>query len=121
MACCGLSGKGMTSMVGLLFFLLFTVIFGCTGVLLLFIGSLFSKRAKFWRDTLAAILGTSIPSMWKDLINEAYFINPKAKCVLSGRLYRYSPRFSGFVFKYFNILVLVLIIVIIAGASSFII
>jgi hypothetical protein len=118
MACCGLSGKGATSAIGLLFFLSFTIIFGFMGVLLLGIGALFDKRLKFWRDTLISILDTSISKMWNDLMKDAYFINPKLKCSLSGKIYRFSPRFSGFIFKYFNVVVIVLIFFIIAGTAT---
>lgn len=118
MACCGLSSKGGSSALGLLFFLSFTVTFGSIGVFFLGIFSLISKRASFWRDTLISILGSSIAKMWSDLINEAYFVNPKLKCTLSGKLYGYSPRMSGFIFKYFNLVVLVLIVILIAGTAT---
>jgi len=121
MACCGLSSKGGTSAIGLLLFLSSTVIFGSAGILILTLGSIFSRKSRFWRDTLISVLGTSVSKMWNDLLKEAYFINPKLKCSLSGRLYKYSPRMSGFIFKYFNAVILVLLVFIIAGTATLLI
>jgi hypothetical protein len=121
MACCGLSSKGGTSAIGLLFFLSFTIVFGSVSLFLLIIGSVFSKKLGFWRDTLISVMVTSVSKMWNDLIKEAYFINPKLKCTLSGKLYKFSPRMSGFIFRYFNIVVLVLIVFILAGTATLII
>ena len=107
MACCGLSGKGMTSMVGLLVFVILSLIFGGLGLLLLGFLGLFSKRFRFWARTLLTVLSVSVPRMFHELLNDSYFWRPDLKCVISGRLFGFSPAFSGFVFKYFNLFVIV--------------
>ncbi len=107
MACCGLSGKGMTSMLGLLVFVTLSFIFGGLGVLLLGFLGVFSKRFRFWARTLVTVLSVSVPRMFHELLNDSYFWRPDLKCVVSGKLFGYSPAFSGFVFKYFNLFVIV--------------
>ena len=106
MACCGLSGKGMTSMLGLLVFVTLSFIFGGLGLLLLGFLGLFSKRFRFWARTLLTVLSVSAPRMFHELLNDSYFWRPDLKCVVSGKLFGFSPAFSGFVFKYFNLIVL---------------
>jgi len=107
MACCGLTGKGMTSMLGLLLFVTLSVVFGGIALLLLGFLGVFSKRFRFWARTLATVLSVSVPRMTHELLNDSYFWRPDLKCVVSGKLFGYSPAFSGFVFKYFNLIVLV--------------
>ena len=107
MACCGLSGKGMTSMLGLLVFVSLSFIFGGLGLLLLGFLGLFSKRFRFWARTLLTVLSVSAPRMFHELLNDSYFWRPDLKCVVSGKLFGYSPAFSGFVFKYFNLFVII--------------
>ena len=107
MACCGLSGKGMTSMVGLLVFVTLSLIFGGLGLLLLGFLGLFSKRFRFWARTLLTVLSVSVPRMFHELLNDSYFWRPDLKCVVSGKLFGFSPAFSGFVFRYFNLFVII--------------
>lgn len=106
MACCGLSGKGMTSMVGLLVFVILSLIFGGLGLLLLGFLGIFSKRFRFWARTLLTVLSVSVPRMFHELLNDSYFWRPDLKCVVSGKLFGLSPAFSGFVFRYFNLFVI---------------
>ena len=107
MACCGLSGKGMTSMLGLLVFVTLSLIFGGLSLLLLGFLGLFSKRFRFWARTLLTVLSVSVPRMFHELLSDSYFWRPDLKCVVSGKLFGYSPAFSGFVFKYFNLFVII--------------
>jgi len=107
MACCGLSGKGMTSMVGLLVFVTLSLIFGGLGLLLLGFLGIFSKRFRFWARTLLTVLSVSVPRMFHELLNDSYFWRPDLKCVVSGKLFGFSPAFSGFVFRYFNLFVII--------------
>ena len=107
MACCGLSGKGMTSMLGLLVFVTLSFVFGGVSLILLGFLELFSKRFRFWARTLSTVLSVSAPRMFHELLNDSYFWRPDLKCVVSGKLFGYSPAFSGFVFKYFNLFVIV--------------
>jgi len=106
MACCGLSGKSMTSMMGLLAFLIFSVVFGSIGLAVLLVLAIFSERCRLWAKTLWTLLSVSVPRMFDELINSSYFLRPDLKCVVSGKFFRVSPAFSGFVFKYFNLLIL---------------
>jgi len=107
MACCGLSGKGMTSMLGLLVFVTLSFVFGGLSLLLLGFLGLFSRRFRFWAQTLLTVLSVSVPRMFHELLNDSYFWRPDLKCVVSGKLFGYSPAFSGFVFKYFNLFVII--------------
>ena len=106
MACCGLSGKGMTSMLGLLVFVMLSVLLGGLGVGALGLLGVFSKRFRFWARTLSTVLSVSVPRMFNELLNDSYFWRPDLKCVVSGKLFGFSPAFSGFIFKYFNLIVL---------------
>ncbi|HUT02996.1 MAG TPA: hypothetical protein VM163_03810 [bacterium] len=96
----------MSSMLGLLLFVTLSVVFG--GIALLLLGSLglFSRRFRFWAETLWTVLSVSVPRMFHELLNDSYFWRPDLKCVVSGKLFRFSPAFSGIVFKYFNLIVL---------------
>lgn len=106
MACCGLSGRGMSSMLGLLLFVALSVIFGGIGLLILGGLGFFSRRSRFWAETLWTVLSVSVPRMSHELLNDSYFWRPDLKCVVSGKLFGFSPAFSGIVFKYFNLIAL---------------
>ena len=106
MACCGLSGKGTTSTLGLLLFVTLSVIFGGIGLLILGALGLVSRRFRFWAETLWTVLSVSVPRMSHELLNDSYFWRPDLKCIVSGKLFRLSPAFSGIVFKYFNLIAL---------------
>jgi len=110
MACCGLSGKGMTSMFGLLAILVLSMVFGVLGLGLFYGAGVFSRRSRFWGRTLSAVLVTSVPRMFQELLTDAYFWRPDLKCVVSAKLFRFGPALSGFVFKYFNLIVLSIIL-----------
>jgi len=97
----------MTSMLGLLIFLTFSVVLGGLGLLLFGALGVFSKRFRFWARTLATVLSVSTPRMFNELLNDSYFWRPDLKCIVSGKLFGLSPAFSGFVFKYFNLFLII--------------
>ncbi|MCD6326378.1 hypothetical protein J7M28_02330 [bacterium] len=68
---------------------------------------MFSKRFRFWARTLATVLSVSTPRMFNELLNDSYFWRPDLKCIVSGKLFGLSPAFSGFVFKYFNLFLII--------------
>ncbi|OGL45911.1 MAG: hypothetical protein A2161_02030 [Candidatus Schekmanbacteria bacterium RBG_13_48_7] len=97
-------------MAGLLVYITFSVGFGGFGLILLLVPSLFSRRARLWWKTLWTLVSISVRRMFNEILNDAYFWRPDLKCIVSGKFFRISPAFSGFVFKYFNLLVLGLIL-----------
>ena len=48
-----------------------------------------------------------MPGVLRALLSDSYIWRPELKCMVSGRLFRLSPAFSGLVFKYFNLILIV--------------
>jgi hypothetical protein len=45
--------------------------------------------------------------MFHELLNDSHFWRPDLRCVVSGKLFGLSPAFSGFIFRYFNLFVII--------------
>ncbi|HUT02995.1 MAG TPA: hypothetical protein VM163_03805 [bacterium] len=108
--------KPITSLPVLLLFCLFLLFYGLVGLFVLSAAGLFSRTARHYRRALWSGLCCSMPAVFRELLNDSYIWRPELKCMVSGRLFRFSPAFSGLVFKYFNLIVIVAMV----GLVSFI-
>ena len=99
--------RPIASLPVLLLFCLFLLFYNFIGLFLFSAAGLFSRTARHYRRAFWAALCRSMPAVFKELLSDSYIWRPELKCVISGKLFRLSPAFSGLVFKYFNLIVIV--------------
>ena len=104
----------LTSLILLVFAIGLSTVFGFVGVVVLYGLGVFSKRCRQSAGELFGLIKGSLPRMFKEFLTNCYLWRPDLRCVVSGKLFSLSPAFSGLVFKYFNLVVLVLVVGLIA-------
>ena len=101
--CCGFNlGLKKITFLGIFTFSLPLLILGSTLFLLLIIPSRFIPSVKIIKYNLGLLLKVNYY-----LINST--LNLRTRCILSGKIFSYSPLISGLVYKYFNLFILFLL------------
>lgn len=98
--------KQIASLPVLLVFWIFLVVYGLAGLVVLYGAGVFFRICRAKARILLSEFFPALVGLFKELLSDAYVFRPDLKCVVSGKLFGYSPAFSGFVFKYFNLFVI---------------
>ena len=101
MVCCGLSGKSMQSLAGLVLVLGLTVLVGAPAVACALALTPFGPRGRHWARTGGVLWVVAVGRLCQDVAENVRVVMLRCRCRLSGRLFRLSPRLSGFVYKHF--------------------
>ncbi len=99
--------KQIVSLPVLLVFWTFLIIYGLAGLVALYGAGIFSALPRAKARALRSEFFPALVNVFKELLNDAYVFRPELKCIVSGKLFGLSPAFSGFVFKYFNLFLII--------------
>jgi hypothetical protein len=103
----GRDRKQIASLPVLLSFWIFLVVYGLAGLAALYGAGIFFRPCRAKARILLSEFFPALVGLFKELLSDAYVFRPELKCVISGRLFGLSPAFSGFVFRYFNLFVII--------------
>ena len=92
-----------------LLFLLSLVIGGAL-VLLLSVGGLFSRILAEKRDRFLHLLKELLGGLKRQILNQPFLFDSSLRCKISGRMMRRSTVLAGAVYRYFNLIVLAILL-----------
>lgn len=101
MVCCGLSGKSVQSLVGLATVWGLTVLVGGPFAAAALGLAAFGGRGRHWARTGGLMWLVAVGRLSEDVAENVRVVVLRWRCRLSGRLFRLSPRASGFVYRHF--------------------
>lgn len=118
MACCGAAERPSHSFLWLLVLLLGTGAVGAAACLVALVeDALFAfRRGNLGRTR--AFFSRALGNIARRMLEEPFLLPSTARCRVSGRLYRTSPRLAGNVFKYFNAILFLGMGLLAAGATA---
>ena len=91
-----------------LFFL--SVIFGGSLVLCLSLGGVFSRNLAGKRDRALRLLKELLRGLKTKILNQPFLFDSTVRCKISGRMMRRSTLLAGAVYRYFNLIVLAVLL-----------
>ena len=89
---------------------LLSVVFGGSIVLLLSMGGLFSRTLAAKRDGALGSLKDLLSGLKAKILNQPFLFDSSLRCKISGRMMRRSTVLAGAVYRYFNLIVLAVIL-----------
>lgn len=102
--CCGSNFReNSASILGLMTLSLPAIILSLFLIPILSLGGILNSNAKRLKLKVFVILKANL-----NLIHSAPLI-AKTRCILAGKAFSYSPKFSGIIYRYFNLSLLILL------------
>lgn len=110
MACCALKKQKKQLMIVPVFLFVLSLVIGGALVLCLSLGGLFSRALAEKRDRALRLLKELLGGLRTKILNEPFLFDSSLRCKISGRMMRRSTVLAGAVYRYFNLIVLVILI-----------
>jgi ABC-type transport system involved in multi-copper enzyme maturation permease subunit len=110
MACCALKKQKKQLMILPVFLFLLSIIFGGSIILFLSLGGLFSRRLAEKRDRAWDLLQELLRGLKTKILGQPFLFDSNLRCKISGKMMRRSTLLAGAVYRYFNLIVLAVLI-----------
>ncbi len=110
MACCALKKQKKQLMILPVFLFLLSIIFGGSIILFLSLGGLFSRRLTEKRDRVWDLLQELLRGLKTKILGQPFLFDSSLRCKISGKMMRRSTLLAGAVYRYFNLIVLAILI-----------
>jgi ABC-type transport system involved in multi-copper enzyme maturation permease subunit len=110
MACCALKKQKKQLMILPVFLFLLSIIFGGSIILFLSLGGLFSRRLAEKRDRAWDLLQELLRGLKTKILGQPFLFDSSLRCKISGKMMRRSMLLAGAVYRYFNLIVLAVLI-----------
>lgn len=110
MACCALKKQKKQLMILPVFLFLLIMVIGGSIVLLLSLGGLFSRRLAEKRGRVRHVLDELLMGLKTKILNEPFLFDSSLRCKISGKMMRRSTLLAGAVYRYFNLIVLAVLL-----------
>lgn len=89
---------------------LLSAVFGGALVLLLSAGGVFSRTLAEKRDRALRLLHELLRGLKTKILNQPFLFDSSLRCKISGRMMRRSTVLAGAVYRYFNLIVLAILL-----------
>ena len=110
MACCALKKQKKQLMILPVFLFLLSIIFGGSIILFFSLGGLFSRRLAEKRDRVWDLLQELLRGLKTKILGQPFLFDSSLRCKISGKMMRRSMLLAGAVYRYFNLIVLAVLI-----------
>ena len=110
MACCALKKQKKQLMILPVFLFVLSVIFGGSLILCLSLGGVFSRNLAGKRDRALRLLKELLRGLRTKILNQPFLFDSSVRCKISGRMMRRSTLLAGAVYRYFNLIVLAVLL-----------
>ena len=110
MACCALKKQKKQLMILPVFLFLLSIIFGGSIILFFSLGGLFSRRLAEKRDRVWDLLQELLRGLKTKILGQPFLFDSSLRCKISGKMMRRSTLLAGAVYRYFNLIVLAILI-----------
>lgn len=111
MACCALKKQKKQLLILPVFLFLMSSIIGGSIILILFLGGLFSQTMAEKKHRSAIFLKELLSGLKNRILDQPFLFDSSVRCKVSGRLMRRYPQVAGTVYRYFNLIILALLLV----------
>jgi ABC-type transport system involved in multi-copper enzyme maturation permease subunit len=111
MACCALKKQKKQLMILPVFLFLLSIILGGSIILFLSIGGLFSRKLAEKRDRAWDLLKELIKGLKTKILGQPFLFDSSLRCKISGKMMRRSTLLAGAVYRYFNLIVLAVLLI----------
>lgn len=92
------------------FLFLLSIIFGGSIILFLSLGGLFSRRLAEKRDRAWDLLQELLIGLKTKILGQPFLFDSSLRCKISGKMMRRSTLLAGAVYRYFNLIVLAVLL-----------
>ncbi|MGD8537081.1 MAG: hypothetical protein PVI66_00035 [Candidatus Aminicenantes bacterium] len=110
MACCALKKQKKQLMILPVFLFFLSVMFGGSLILCLSLGGVFSRNLAGKRDKAQGLLKELLRGLKTKILNQPFLFDSSVRCKISGRMMRRSTLLAGAVYRYFNLIVLAVLL-----------
>jgi hypothetical protein len=110
MACCALKKQKKQLMILPVFLFLASMVIGGSIVLLLSMGGLFSRTLAEKRDRAWDLLKELLRGLKTKILDQPFLFDSSLRCKISGKMMRHSTLLAGAVYRYFNLIVLAVLL-----------
>jgi hypothetical protein len=111
MACCALKKQKKQLIILPVFLFFMSSIIGGSIILILFFGGLFSQTLAEKKHRSAIFLNELLIGLKNRILDQPFLFDSSVRCKVSGRLMRRYPQLAGTVYRYFNLIVLAVLLI----------
>ena len=110
MACCALKKQKKQLMIVPVFLFILSLIIGGAIILCLSLGGVFSRTLAEKGDRALRLLKDLLRGLRTKILNEPFLFDSSLRCKISGRIMQRSTVLAGAVYRYFNLIVLAILL-----------
>ena len=110
MACCALKKQKKQLIILPVFLFLMSSIIGGSVITILFFGGFFSHTMAEKKHRSVIFLNELLRGLKNRILDQPFLFDSSVRCRVSGKLMRRYPQLAGTVYKYFNLIVLAVLL-----------